>query len=644
MAIEDDFEIYLNGDIRYIGGGSTRYTVLELHRYLQAKADDAQMSGDDLLDITSADPSSRSTDNIITLNSPFNIDDDAAEQLYNGSITQDDGDTVYSGLRVVGTVETGTELIVIRDGKIVTSWWGTGINADPANNIISQMLIRTRGGTNGTDDFTGCDIDGKKLTIMAREFNDKYAEFQLTAGLGNSVAAIFTVPDLNNTTPAGTITGWGTPPANDNEGYNLIDLNNGNGPQPYYSKWDKNAYSINQLYEYTKYVQRRGTAETTYGISGALFRGITHQYDYDNETGAMTQSEILAWGTSFPYTSCTGAFTLGERVNFSPSGAVGQLIYDDGGGGATGTAVVYLDPNSATPTSSDTMTGASSTESCDVGTVTGSTAAGGTGLLLADDGTDTVWFQLLTGSPPVDPLFVFGITSENSHQVNGTVTSRTVTAEAFGQSTGTAIIGSFGIGVEAADLATADKLTDLLNTPQSPPNNQTFTVSGLVAGEDRVLVAANDGSNKMDYNQYALQTTLNSGGQTAVVVTGAVEAYTPQQGWLRVQLDLNKSGDLGIYRIVAYTSWSTSGNTTFVTASTDWTDPDDATAGNNVFVGLIDKTADASTATFTGVYSSDKSLLGRVRDGGGTPTKPLDYVVSFTSGGGGFSAIRTPDT
>ena len=147
----------------------------------------------------------------------------------------------------------------------------------------------------------------------------------------------------------------------------------------------------------------------------------------------------------------------------------------------------------------------------------------------------------------------------------------------------------------------------------------------------------------MDYDQYSLQTTLNAPGQTAVIVTGAVDGMTPQTGWLRVQLDLNKLVDDGIYRIVAYTSWSTVTNTTFVTSSTNWSTPDDATSGNNVFVGLIDKIAGNTTESFTGVYSTDKSLLGRVRDGGATPTKPLDYVTTFNSGGGGFTAIRTSD-
>jgi len=627
MAIADDFTVALNGDIRYTGGGSTYYTVLELHRFLQSLADDEQASGNDLLDITSLDSSDRSTDNIITLNSPYNIDKDASEQLYDGSITQDGGDEVFSGLVVVGAVETGTELVLIRNNTLITSWWGTGINIDAANNILMRTLIKTR--------EDGNDINSKKLRVQAREFGDTYSEFTLTLGLGNSTAAIFTGEDLNNATSQTTVNAWD---CSNTEGYQLIDLNDGNGDQPYYSQWDLGTRSlINDLYEFTKDIQRRTTSETIHGMNGIYYRGITHEWDYDNETGALTEDEVLAWGTSFPFTSGTGAFTLYETVTFSPSGAVGQLIFDDGAGGATGNMVVMLDPNSATPTSSDTMTGVTSTETCDVGAVTGGTAAGGTGILLADDGTDTVWIQLLKGSPPVDPLFVWGQTSENSNQVNGSVTTRTVSPEFIGASTGTSIIGSHGLGVDPSDLAAADKVFDLTGTLRQPPNNQVFTVGGLVSSEDYVIVAANDGSDEIDYDQYALQITLNGSGQTAVVVTGSVDAYTPQTGFLRVELDTT-----GIYRKVAYTSWSISTNTTFVTPSTDW-DTLQATSGNNIFIGLIDKLADATTATFTGVYASDKSLVGKVRDGKSTPIKPFKTPTTFTSGGGGFTAIRTSD-
>jgi hypothetical protein len=59
----------------------------------------------------------------------------------------------------------------------------------------------------------------------------------------------------------------------------------------------------------------------------------------------------------------------------------------------------------------------------------------------------------------------------------------------MGVSTGSALIGAYGFGIETADLAATDSVTDLDDTPRTPPNNVTFTTSGLVSGEDRLLVA-----------------------------------------------------------------------------------------------------------------------------------------------------------
>ena len=112
MTIATDFSVDSSGNIRYTGSGAN-YTVIAFHRWLQDLADDAVAAGDDLIDITDATPSERSTDNIITLNSPYNIDDVAAEHLYDGSITQTGGDVVYSGLVVVGAVESGTQLQIV---------------------------------------------------------------------------------------------------------------------------------------------------------------------------------------------------------------------------------------------------------------------------------------------------------------------------------------------------------------------------------------------------------------------------------------------------------------------------------------------------------------------------------------------------
>ena len=48
MAIADaDVSVSVGGDIRWTGNGTQQYRVLELHRWLQDKADDAISSGDD---------------------------------------------------------------------------------------------------------------------------------------------------------------------------------------------------------------------------------------------------------------------------------------------------------------------------------------------------------------------------------------------------------------------------------------------------------------------------------------------------------------------------------------------------------------------------------------------------------------------
>jgi hypothetical protein len=65
--------------IRYIGGAhgtatANYVTVLELHRWLQGLADDASVSNDDYLDITTVNPSDKKFDTIITLTNGAYLD------------------------------------------------------------------------------------------------------------------------------------------------------------------------------------------------------------------------------------------------------------------------------------------------------------------------------------------------------------------------------------------------------------------------------------------------------------------------------------------------------------------------------------------------------------------------------------------
>lgn len=652
MAITaTDVSVAVNGDIRWTGGATPNYTVLELHRFLQDLADDAQAAGNDLVDITSDTPSVRSTDNIITLNSPYNIDDTMAEHLYAGSITQDNGDTVYSGLRVLGAVNnSATQLMVIQDNNLyqftttpASPFWGTqasgGYNGSATAGILMRILVKTR--------INGADIDGKRVRVQARHWGDTYDFFNVSLGEGEAVAAIGTTPDAQNDTAQGTVTlyadvlnsgGTANAPTG---GYQLIDLNNGNGNQPYYSQWTFGARNLKALWEYTKDLTGNGTAKSVDSLGGERFLGVTHEFDYDGLSGAFTERETVVWGTKMFYnTLVSGPFTPGNYVTIGSLGAAGRVLFDDG----VDELIVALEDTSITIANTDVITefpgpgaGATSTTAA-VNTGGGATLDndkdGGTGLLLADDATNTVWIQLLTGIAPVDNLPLRGVTSGATALVNGAVTSRTVPKIFTGAFTGT-YIGAFGLGIDPLDLTASDTIQDLLGATQTPPNNVTFSVTGLVVGEDYVLVGPR-AAGILQKDQDTINGTLTDGVSASITMTTAIPTDTPATGSIRVQ------DDNGVYAKQPYSSYT--GSVYTMTTFYEGSDNANATTGNEAFISYIDKLAAAAQESFTGIYLADRDLFVRVRDGGTTPIVTFESnAAQLLATGGTIAAIRNSD-
>jgi len=548
MTIATDFSITAGGDIRY-GGSGTYYTVIQLHRFLGDLMDDAAAAGDDILDITDATASERSTDNIITLNAPYNIDDATAQHLYDGSIIQDNGDTIYDGILIFANA--GAYVDIIQNGALATNFWTTGLNADAANGISHRFMLKVRTG--------GADIDGRRLIGQTREFNYTYSEFKINGtSRGNNVLALTYATDLNNQTAAGTVATWTG--ITNTEGYRLIDVNNDTTTEPYYSEWNKDIYTINQLYERIKWLTRRGSSSTVYGKTGNLIRGITHEVSLTAPyTGTFSATELVSWGSG---------------------------------------------------------------------------ATAGTGIMFAIDNTTAgtkMWIQKLTGVAPSASVTITGASTATATN-SGSPTERTISTPLAGASTGSALIGSYGLGIEVADLSANDKLFDLTNTQNTPPNTVTFVVSGLVSGQDRVLVGPATGGS-LDIAQLTLKTTLSGAGETAVVVTTSIPSDTPATGTIRVILDS------GIHRRLEYTSYATD---TFTIASTSFS-ADNATAGNGVYITYLDALAGATTLSFYTIYSADRDLFVRVRDGGATPIKTFETTGTLGSAGGSATAIRTSD-
>jgi hypothetical protein len=562
MAIGDDFEIQNDKDIRYIGAahaasGAGYYTVLELHRWLQDRADDASASGDDYMDITRDTPSDKSFDTIINLINSYNVDDTAAEHLYGGSIIQSSGDVIYDGVQIVANA--GAHVEIVQNGAIITNdFWNSipfgssdkGLNPDSATGTAARFMVKVRTG--------GADIDGRRLLFQTREWGYTYSEFKVPGtGRGINVVPLTYASDLNNATASGTVAGWSTI-ANVTAGYNGIDVNNDATDEYYYSEWDRDTYTINQFYERMKYLTRRGSAETLYGLNGELFRGITHEITVDTPTGTFAAVEAVSW-------------------------------------------------------------------------------SGGTGQMLAINSTTAptkMWIQLLTGVAPTDNQTITGASAATC-LVNVTVTDRTLSFPFCGVSTGTAIIGSYGFGIEALDLSASDKVFDLTNTQYQAPNYVTFTVGGIVSGEDYVLVGPASGG-VLDLDFFTLNGALSGAAVTSVVVNEAIPADTPATGTLRI------ARANGAYTRHPYSAYN-SGTKTFTITSHDFS-TNNAANGANCYPSYIDKLAGATSETFTAVYAgSDRSLFVRVRDGGGTPIKTFESTGSLGSAGGSATAVRTSD-
>jgi len=608
MAIDTDIAIDGSGNIYYTGAvhgaaGAGYYSVIELHRYLQDLADDAAASGDDLIDITSITPSDRSTDNIITIEAGYRLDDvngsatdPISEHLYDGTIVQADDDSRWDGLVVIAA--EGMDLQIIQNGALIANdFWNTipngetlkGLNRDTANGISHRFMLEVR--------TTGADIDGRRIVGMTREQGKTYSEFRINGtAQGNNVLALTYADDLNNATAPATVATW-SDVVNTAYGYNLIDIDGNGSTEPYYSAWDKGSRTTNQLYERLKWLsaaESGGTADTAngtlYGLDGNIFRGITHEIQGTQASGTF---------------ATTSGTTPGQGEPLSWTGGTGQLLAVDDTGSAT-----------------------------------------------------KLWIQLLTGTAPTSGTITGG-TSSATFTASGN-TERVNSSPFHGQSTGSAIIGAYGFALESADTSASDLFTDLLGATNQPPNNVTFTVLGLVSGEDRVLVGPEDGAGGLREDQAQVATgeaiTVTAGsvssataGAGVVVLASNTETLgtgqnsekdTPTAGTIRV-LDAN-----GIYQLINYTGYTAAAGEiefTGCTASGTWS----AAAANNAFISYIDKLAGAAQESYTVVFNSPRSLFIRVRDGGtagdNEGIKTFETTGTLGSGGGSTTAIRTSD-
>lgn len=623
----------LNGEIY-----ARAYTPLELHRLLSDLNDDETISGDDDLSIVDPTASDRQTDQIVRLLGSINVNDTVAQHMYGGSIEQGSGNTqeLYSGLGIQVTTPLGTTRpVVIQEDSIVTDYWNNAYMPDSVAGKV-RILLKTIEG--------GVPVDGQRVKGKLLEYGELYFEGFTTLGTAETSLALFSSGDANNNTASGTVAGAPYNTIVLTEGYQTLDYNEGSGATPFGLSIDFGSASSLQTYERTKYIQRRGTAETIFGRNAQLVTGINRNFAYDGETGGpLSEDEVLAYGTEVPYTGETsGPFLVGDTIEGGTSLARGRVIYVDDQG-LTGTLILADTVGTFQNTEAlTTLRGAAETTATS-GTVVNNSASGTMQLIALDDQglTGNLYCQQLTGVVPVDDQTVFGATSLATADVNGSVETRTVNNQFVGNYTGTNYQTNFGVAIDPSDAIAGDSFPNLLGVTISPPDNRSGTVTNLVAQDyvtvypwDGIAVDVN-GDAEPDFNEMTLATALTAGVSTQVDVgSGNVPANTPAAGFLRIQRDSDDNLDLLEYSAV---------NTTTGIFTLVGTAPSNAAISNTVMRAFIDTVhVSGGQESYSATYTADSDVAVTVRRGG-SPDPIKTFKTTATFGAFSISTIRTPD-
>lgn len=189
------FSINSGGDLRqaaaFVPGTSVRHTTLELHAWLQDLADNPAASGDDLVSILGSNPSELagkrnvSRPAALTLLPTLNVDDATSQWFNFGSIEQDSGDDLYTGLKVIGSLVASSPIYILQNDAKISKYW-----ADADVNTSFQILVKAKA--------AGTLIDFGDITVYSRKYGQTYSHFDANLAAGGEQAAALATSFDNN--------------------------------------------------------------------------------------------------------------------------------------------------------------------------------------------------------------------------------------------------------------------------------------------------------------------------------------------------------------------------------------------------------------------------------------------------------------
>lgn len=510
------------------------------------------------------------------------------------------------------------------------------LNSDSGQGISHRFMVQTR--------VNGVDVDRRRLRGTTARYFNTYGEFSINGtSQGNNVLALSDTGDLNNTTSYATIDALAD--ITNTEGLRDIDISGDGSTEEYYSEWDRGANTINTFFEKLKLFSADSSTTTLNSLNGEDFRGITHSFAHTGEGGvAPATNDNYVYGTALIFnTLASGPFVIGEAIHEDtvPPAWKGRIL----GGDISANGTMIVDIEEGTLTNLDAFTGQTSLATAainDASPPAVPTVTAGRMVIMAYDDQGTTGFtygQVDKGVAPgtSQTMYEEGTVGNTIITDATTITERPVSTPFVGVSTGSALIGAYGLGLQASDTAAADTYFDLQNNPITPPNTVTFTSSGFISGD--YVLNTEDNAGDINFTQMVTDATLSGPTVTAVSVV-AIPSDTPLTagtiGGIRVERDD------GLYSLHRYTSFSTSTND-FTIPSHDFS-TNNSTTPKNVFVTYLDLVTAATSEQFQYVYSSDRTHFLRVRDGGATPIKTAESTGVMGDTGGTASIGRIDDT
>jgi hypothetical protein len=429
----------------------------------------------------------------------------------------------------------------------------------------------------------------------------------------------------------------GTPPAI-TFGATTYDLNNGQGVRQYAVTINCNSNTLANVYEWTKYDDRRGSVDTTNnnGINGECYLGIDYRLVYNTLTGAITAGQIVTQVTS----GATGTVVSHDTTNKV------LMLRNSRGTFDTTNAVQYVNASNQVTMTSGSATAVTPITANAYGTFAGGKFFAATGVRFTNlNGADVQAFQLTDNlgvvqiPPNIISMTVGSLIAGDAVGVFRTTAGAINKAQYTISGTPAANATTFSTNAINADEPQAGYIRVVKGSEEhryrySSWTGTAWTLDSRTAIAATASTAYSAGTNRIDLRATAA-TFVTWGVQVGdMVYNSTITAYaTVMSVDSETQLTLKPVFGQG-------TAWVTTNVISINALVTSYT------SANSVYVPIIDKVATTTSISNSLIYGSSIPVLVRVRRAkpNASPILPFESSGSIGSTGLSVSTIRTSDS